>query len=118
MANKYYECHLTLRAAPDEKAYIKDLVERLGWKFSAIEGDIVMGAGVKYYATRHFNFRNTEETVLGYLHTTGDTLHDRGVGVERRKVELVAYDDRSSKVKPEACNGGCIGCHLDDLKTE
>lgn len=115
VTNKYYECHLTLEAtelSPREE--VKQLVEGQRWKFSAIDGDIVMGDGVKLYATRHFNARLPEDLVIESLHIFGDILESFNVKVTRRKVELVIYDDRSSKVKP--CNGGCIECHLDDLK--
>ena len=113
MINKYYECHITIEAAPEDKEKIKSIVEQLKWKFSAIEGDIVLGNGVKYYATMHYNYRLSETEVLSILHGTADTI-ETWFKVVRRKVELVIYDDRSSKVKP--CNGGCIECHLDDLK--
>lgn len=97
---------------------LKPIVERVapGWKFSSIEGDIVLGDGIKCYATRLTNSRKPIDDVLKELHETADNLVNAGAEVMRRKTELVIYDDRSSKITP--CKGGCVECHLDDLKSE
>ena len=108
-AKRYYECHITMEADDADREVIKNRVEALKWKFSAIDGDIVLGGGVKFYATRHYNERMTASTVLELIHSVADQLP----GVQRRKVEMVIYDDRSSSVRP--CDGACIECHLDDL---
>lgn len=115
MANSYYECHITIEE-PDKRhwSYVRLAVEQVGWKFSAIEGDIVLGDGIKCYATRHYNARIPSERMVDILQETAAALEKLGIKVIRRKVELVIFDDRSSKVKP--CDGGCIECHLDDLK--
>lgn len=117
MTKSYYECHVTMDL-PDDPLVIdlcRDLVSSLGWKFSQIAGDIVLGDGTKAYATRHFNARLSELYVLGLLNRTADRLAKYGFNVVRRKVERVLYDDRSAKVRP--CDGACPECHLDDLKT-
>mgnify|MGYP001557371176 CR=1 FL=1 len=112
MTNTYYECHITIESTLPNKETIKKHVEKLKWKFSAIDGDIVMGDGVKYYATRHYNSRNKVEDIITILVETAQAIKDKGYKVTRRKVELVLFDDRSSKVVP--CNGACIECHLED----
>lgn len=106
----YYECHITLEG---DREAAKACVEGMAWKFSAIDGDPVTGPGVKLYATRHYNAKHSTENMIELLHQTAQHFVDRGFVVTRRKVELVLYDDRSSKVRP--CIGGCVECHLDDL---
>lgn len=108
MANKrYYECHVTFEPppAPDGGSgkVAEEHVESFGWRFSAIDGDIVQGAGTKYYATRHFNEKLPTYRVLESLETMSNILSRFGYNVTRRKIELVIYDTRSSQVCPDDC---------------
>jgi hypothetical protein len=96
-----------------EPENIRPHVEKLKWRFSAIDGDILLGDGLKCYATRMFNSKLPTKEVLDALHSVTQELTDSGCNVVRRKVEMVIYDDRSIKVN---CTGGCIECHLDDMK--
>ncbi len=119
----YYECHVTIICpeGPDDdhcdpRNTLKDIIKSNKWKFSQIDGDIALGDGVKCYATTHYNARTDMEVVVSKLHTLADLIASRGFKVIRRKVELVVYDDRSTKVLPGTCEGACVGCHLDDLK--
>lgn len=110
MTNQYYECHVTMTGDP---RHVRVAVEDLGWKFSAIDGDPVLGEGVKCYATRQFKGTLNANTVLLNLNHAADRLSLRWP-VIRRKIELVIFDDRSSKVAFD-CNGGCPECHTEDL---
>lgn len=115
----YYECHITMAVEPDpefvtNRPFLRHVVESHGWKFSVINVDANLGAGQKAYATRQYNKRFSQAEMLEKLHFFGDLIADHGIKILRRKIELVLFDDRSSKV--DACNGGCVECHLDDLE--
>lgn len=101
--HSYYECHVTFLPAPTTKQHIIEHLEDRGWRFSAIDGDIVEGAGVKWYATRHYNIDMPHEAVMQRLFALADWLTAAGVEVTRRKIEHVIYDDRSNKICPPSC---------------
>lgn len=111
MNYSYFECHVTMIGDPKK---IRPLVEREKWKFSVIDGDPVLGNGIKCYATRLFNKRLTVHVVTSKLLKVAETLSNNGCTVIRRKVEQVVFDDRSTKMN---CSGGCKDCHLDDLSS-
>lgn len=108
-AKSYFECHVTMLGDPDT---IRPHVEDLKWKFSVIAGDPVPGPGLKCYATRLFPVRFGMEVVMEFLLATATQLTKAGCEVISRKVEYVMFDD-----KPARRNGGCSGCHLDDLES-
>jgi hypothetical protein len=109
MAVSYFECHVTMVG---DATLIRPEVENRKWKFSCIDGDPVLGDGLKCYATRLFNRKLGQETVQAELFRVASELAELGFKVLRRKIELVIFDDKSSKVR---CAGGCVECHLDDL---
>lgn len=110
--NSYYECHITVEDPNYD--WCRILIENMKWKYSRIDGDPIMGPGVKQYATRHYNSKLDKEKVLDELFSAANELIDNGIKVTRRKIELVIWDDRSSKIT-FACDGACPECHLDDI---
>lgn len=111
MTKQYYECHITMEGDPK---VLRPIVEATKWKFSAIHDDIILGEGLKCYATRHFSIRKRNTEVQRLLMDTAETIAAQGVKIIRRKVEQVLYDDRIDK--PGQCSGACPGCHVDDYE--
>lgn len=107
--SSYYECHVTMLGDPKS---IRQSVESIGWKFSVIDGDPVLGDGVKCYATTFFNKKTNKNLVIASVQETAKTLGRMGITVLRDKVEHVIYDSKSVKTN---CTGGCKECHMDDL---
>lgn len=90
----YYECHVTMIGDP---IIIEDAVKTEKWKFSKIDGDPVLGAGIKCYATRQFPGTKNVNWVIDVLKETARHLKDyKSVTVLREKVELVVYDTNKS----------------------
>lgn len=95
---QYYELHITMQEPPERREHIAGLVEKQGWTFSAIEGDPILGAGVKMYATQHLNPRHvTAEQAQGVVDFQAKVLEGYGANVIRRKVEFVHYDARKGR---------------------
>lgn len=92
MKTPYYESHITL-VAPDSLAdRIRTMVEAAGWKFSKIDGDPVLGDGVKMYATHNYPTDVGIAYVTAALHGTSIGLIGCGYRVIRRKIETVVFD--------------------------
>lgn len=91
---RYYECHITL--TPDSG--LKVFVEGLGWKFSQIFGDIILGDDEIFaYATTHYNEKLGEQEVIAEMNHAASMMEKRGFKVLRQKVELVVYDTKKPK---------------------
>ncbi len=95
MTKPYYECHVTFLQLDTNQGAAERIVNGIGWTFSAIDNDIILGTGVKMYATRHFNTKHTEEEIKLELTKAATLLKEAGLDVVRRKIELVLFDDRS-----------------------
>ena len=93
---RYYECHITMLGAP---AYLKSITEALKWKFSCIDGDPVLGAGVKCYATMHYSSLKTRAHVIERVNAVAESLTRLGAAVIRRKVEYVLYDSKQGIIE-------------------
>lgn len=87
-----YEIHVTYDIPVDKVEEAKTIAKYFGWHTSRIDGDPILGAGIKFYYTRHtnsldvaFNFINTLVDYIGYK-TNFKLL--------RTKVEQIVYDKR------------------------
>ncbi len=85
----YYELHLTVVGVPSE---VRQHVERIEWSFSCIDGDPILGLGVKCYATKHLAHDVGISGAINELSSGHLALQGSGLDVIRRKVELVVYD--------------------------
>lgn len=106
----HYESHITFLG---NKHLIKTLVEGHKWKFSCIDGDPILGDGVKCYATKQFNLRKGELRIINELNEIANDITKRfgdDVKVIRKKIEKVVYDMRP---KDHNCDGACVECHME-----
>jgi hypothetical protein len=91
MANNYYECHVTMLGDPDK---IEKDTNSIGWKFSKIDGDPILGVGIKCYATKHFPAKDVVGDVVEKVKGVSLFMRLAGHQVLRDKVELVVYDSK------------------------
>tara|TARA_R110002096_G_scaffold192856_3_gene374602 strand:- start:312 stop:614 length:303 start_codon:yes stop_codon:yes gene_type:complete len=90
---QYYECHVTFMASVEDDS-CRMGPALMGWKFSQIDGDPVLGAGVKSYFTRQFKESIPLDSVRAEVDQVAEVLIVEGYEVLRRKVELVVYDSK------------------------
>tara|TARA_R110000822_G_scaffold8487_10_gene33329 strand:- start:50 stop:355 length:306 start_codon:yes stop_codon:yes gene_type:complete len=93
MSKNYYECHVTFMANSFDNPTSMGPTG-MGWKFSQIDGDPVLGAGVKSYFTRQFRESLQLDSVKAEVDQVAEVLIAEGYEVLRRKVELVVYDSK------------------------
>lgn len=99
----YFEAHITVSANDvGHPAQMRSILDNQpGWKFSMIDGDPVLGAGTKCYATKQFPSTRSPKSILTEIDDVADVLTRGSLMVVRRKIEHVIFDDRSSKVSFE-----------------
>ena len=87
-----YECHITMRGTPE---YCKVVTEEIGWKFSSIAGDPVLGDDTFCYATKHFAKTKTLDEVKEQIKKAVEHLEKaKYLKVVREKIEYILYDSR------------------------
>lgn len=84
-----FECHITCNRADADA--VKAVAEYVGWKFSQIDGDPVLGKEVFCYLTTHDNhFITMNER----MEKAAACLQAVNVHVVRKKIELIIYDTK------------------------
>lgn len=89
--SKGYEAHITFMAPKGFQIWTN------GWKFSKIDGDPVLGDGVKCYLTKHFkitNDKHQEACIVAEMRDIQSKIEvfDDVKGT-RIKLELIVFDE-------------------------
>lgn len=85
-----YESHITVDR--DHAEVAKQVAAEMGWKFSCIDGDPVLGQKVFAYLTAH---DRTYEALRANMRRTSALLLARDVPVIREKIEHIVYDTKT-----------------------
>lgn len=80
-----YEAHITFTGTTTE-------VVHEPWKFSKIDGDPVLGKGVKCYLTRHYPPHEDVLDILKDMRNAAADLQQAGLTVHRMKLEKIVFD--------------------------
>lgn len=94
-----YECHITIKDYKNGivNKLLEETIKEWGWKFSQIEGDPVLGKGLKCYATQHFAGTRNVDEVISIMRNVAYDLELAGFDVVRQKVELIVYDTKAKR---------------------
>jgi hypothetical protein len=87
MVTEYYELHITFKGP-------LNCDPPRPWKYSQIDGDPVLGVGVKAYLTRQVKSDREIGEVHNLLKEPTKWLFERGHDILRRKIEKVVYDSK------------------------
>jgi len=88
----YYECHITMLGDSEN---IKRLTESVEWHYSKIDGDPILGKGIKHYATINFKKENiTLQNCIENMNEVKKYMIRSGISVIRTKIEEIVYDER------------------------
>lgn len=91
MTQPYYECHITFNGSSNIG---KKVTESIRWKHSQIDGDPIMGEGIRQYATKHFNQRRDKNEIWKEMEQAKLILTGASLQVTRMKIEKVLQDER------------------------
>ncbi len=94
MKKNYYEAHITLEKI--DREIEEETIKELGWKFSCIDGDPLLGKKPFSYATKHFSPRLRQSKVINEIESIADSLASLGFIVLRSKLELVLWDTKNA----------------------
>lgn len=88
-----YECHITINAESTvQLLWLEALAGDIGWKFSRIDGDPVLGKGVFTYFTRH---DTNADRMKSRMQNAVARLSEAGFHVVREKIEHIIYDTKT-----------------------
>lgn len=88
-----FELHVTLDLEEDQEDVANNIAILEGWKTSKIDGDPVLGSGIKFYFTKYeILLRNAEDS----LYKIHSILVRNKLKVVRLKIEQIIYDKRFS----------------------
>ena len=93
----YYECHITVDpfdAPLTHPLSCESVVFRMGWGFSQIAGDPILGKGKFQYATKHFDSDEPIISVVNQMEQAAQILRNQQWTVVRTKIELVLFDSK------------------------
>lgn len=98
MSKAYYECHITFEG---DDIVGEAVCFKNKWTYSRIDGDPIMGEGVRQYATKHFNVnKRTQASIWEEMQKIRKTFESEGLIVTRCKIELVVQDERYGSSRP------------------
>ena len=93
---KMYECHITMVG---EAAHLESVVKFFEWHFSKIDGDPVLGKGIKCYATKNYTVVDyTLIEVIQEMERIARGISNQGINIVRTKVEQIVYDTCAPKI--------------------
>lgn len=85
-----FECHITVEAKQSDREALESCGKAFGWKTSFIEGDPDLGAGNRFFFTKHYSDFDTAKAGTNEM-----AAAVQWVGVARKKVEEVLADTRA-----------------------
>lgn len=99
-----FEAHITCKREDSETVEgFADSVDNF-WKFSAIDGDPVMGKRPYCYLT---GYDTNPLRLLARLQTVSQCLKKQKVEILREKIEQIIYDTKTNYDCIEQCCGHC-----------
>jgi hypothetical protein len=87
-----FECHVTVSCETHRIKELQELIESVGWSFSKIDGDPVLGPHVFCYATNHYD---ELAKAIGDTYAMSLALRLSFFDVPRRKIEQIMLDERN-----------------------
>lgn len=91
----YYECHITIEAPLEARAFVRAAVEGIRWGYSEHDEDHEIGPGLRCYANKSFKASMPVDRVISEtvdIQGRLQHIYKSLANVVRYKVEFVLYD--------------------------